>query len=190
MQDNIEDKNEIAILGGGCFWCTEALFKSLKGVMSVTSGYSGGTKEDAKYEKVSSGQTGHAEVIKIEFDPSLISFSDLLAVFFNTHDPTTLNRQGADTGTQYRSVIFYTSDMQKIDAEKLIKELEDAKAYDKPIVTKLEPFTDFFEGEEYHKNYYERNKTAPYCEIVIAPKLEKLQKRFGSLISPLNVRGD
>lgn len=173
---------EIAIFAGGCFWCTEALFKSLKGVLSVTSGYTGGTKEDATYEKVSSGETGHAESVKIEYNRDLISFSDLLAVFFNTHDPTTLNRQGADTGTQYRSAIFYTSEEQKEVAEKLIQELEDTKSYDKPVVTSLEPFTEFFPAEDYHKDYYERNKNAPYCEIVIAPKLEKLNERFKKLI--------
>lgn len=174
---------EIAIFAGGCFWCTEALFKSLKGVTSVTSGYTGGTKEEATYEKVSSGETGHAESVKIEYDRDIISFSDLLAVFFNTHDPTTLNRQGADTGTQYRSAIFYTNETQKEISEKLIQELGDTKSYDKPVVTSLEPFTEFFPAEDYHKDYYERNKNAPYCEIVIAPKLEKLQKRFGELLA-------
>ncbi len=178
----MSDKNETAIFAGGCFWCTEALFKSLKGVISVTSGYSGGTKEDANYEKVGGGNTGHAEAVKIEYDPETISFFDLLSIFFNTHDPTTLNRQGADVGTQYRSAIFYTTKQQKEEAEKLIQELTDAKSYDKPIVTKIEPFTEFFEAEDYHKDDYERNKNAPYCEIVIAPKLEKLQKRFGELV--------
>jgi len=178
MKENLE----IAVFGGGCFWCTEALFKSLKGIHTVTSGYAGGTAENATYEKVSGGNTDHAEVIKIEFDPDLISFGDLLAVFFNTHDPTTLNRQGADSGTQYRSVIFYASDAQKQEAEKLIEELTINKAYDNPIVTKIEPLTEFYPAEEYHKDYYERNKDAPYCEIVIAPKLEKLEKRFRELL--------
>lgn len=173
-----------AVFGGGCFWCTEALFKSLKGVVSVASGYAGGTAENATYNKVSNGNTGHAEVIKIEYDPSIISYLDLLSVFFNTHDPTTLNRQGADTGTQYRSVIFYTEDDQKIEALKLIKELGDNKAYEKPVVTEVAPLDKFYPAEEYHQNYYENNKDAPYCEIVIAPKLEKLQKRFKDLVLP------
>lgn len=178
----MENKIETTVLGGGCFWCTEALFKSLKGVASVTPGYSGGKKVDATYERVSGGNTGHAEVIKIEYDPTIISFGDLLAVFFNTHDPTTLNRQGADVGTQYRSVIFYTTPEQKEEAEKLIRELNEARAYPNKVVTSIEPFIEFFEAEDYHKNYYESHKDAPYCEIVIAPKLEKLQKRFKELI--------
>lgn len=147
-------------------------------------GYSGGEKETAQYEKVSSGKTDHAEVIKIEFDPGMISFEDLMSVFFNTHDPTTLNRQGADVGTQYRSVIFYTNEKQKEEAEKLIKELNDKKSYDNPVVTEVAPFTEFFPAENYHKNYYEKNKDAPYCQIVIAPKLESLNKRFGELVKP------
>lgn len=176
-------KTETAVFGGGCFWCTEALFKSLKGVVSVMPGYSGGTAEDATYSQVSNGDTNHAEVIKIEYDPKEISFGDLLAVFFNTHDPTTLNRQGADVGTQYRSVIFFTTDEQRNEAAKLIEELNTSKAYEKPVVTELAPFTSFFEAEDYHKNYYENNKEAPYCEIVIAPKLEKLEKKFAKLLT-------
>lgn len=176
------DNREIAVFGGGCFWCTEALFKSLKGVLAVTPGYSGGKSDDPSYEEVSSGNSGHAEAVKIEYDSKVITFEDLLSVFFNTHDPTTLNRQGADIGTQYRSVIFYTSPKQKETAEKLITELETARAYDKPIVTKVEPFDKFFGAEDYHKNYYENHKDAPYCEIVIAPKLEKLNKKFASLL--------
>jgi len=185
----MEKNLEIATFGGGCFWCTEALFKSLKGVLSVSSGYSGGPIKsqgshgvNPTYEKVSTGETGHAEVIKIEYDPNIISYSDLLSVFFNTHDPTTLNRQGADTGTQYRSVIFYTSEKQKEEAEELIEELNDSKDYENKVVTKVEPFINFFEAEDYHKDYYERNKNAPYCEIVIAPKLEKLNKKFKELL--------
>ena len=179
-----QNKNmETAIFGGGCFWCTEALFKSLRGVVSVTSGYAGGSKEDASYDRVSGGKTGHAEVVKIEFDPAKISFGDLLSVFFNTHDPTTLNKQGADVGTQYRSVIFYANDNQKEEAEKLIKELNDSKAYEKLVVTSLEKFSEFFEAEDYHKNYYESHPEAAYCEVVIAPKLEKLNRKFAALIS-------
>jgi len=178
----MEKTVESAIFGGGCFWCTEAIFKSLKGIISVMPGYSGGTKDNPTYEEVSSGSTGHAEAIKIDFDPKYISYGDLLAIFFNTHDPTTLNRQGDDVGTQYRSVIFYTSDSQKKEAENLIKELEQNKAYDKPIVTEVVPFTKFFEAEDYHKNYYEAHKDEPYCQIVIAPKLEKLNKKFSDLV--------
>jgi peptide-methionine (S)-S-oxide reductase len=179
-------KNEEAVFAGGCFWCTEALFKSLKGVISVTSGYSGGSMENPSYEKVSGGATGHAEAIKIEFNPNVISYGDLLTVFFNTHNPTTLNRQGDDVGTQYRSVIFYTSDAQKIAAEKFVAELTESKAYDKPIVTEIKPFAKFYPAESYHQNYYEQNKNAPYCEIVIAPKIEKLQKRFSALLKNAN----
>lgn len=178
----MEKNLKIAVFGGGCFWCTEALFRSLKGVVSVSSGYSGGTKEDATYNKVSGGHTGHAEVIKIEYDPSQISYGELLSVFFNTHDPTTLNRQGADVGTQYRSVIFYTDNDQKEEAEKLIKELNENNAYEKKVVTEVVSFEQFYEAEEYHKNYYENNKDAPYCQIVIAPKLEKLNKKFTRLL--------
>ncbi len=166
---------EKAIFGGGCFWCTEAVFKSLKGVRVVSPGYSGGTEEDATYEKVSGGQTGHAEVIYIEYDPSKIKYRDLLTVFFGSHDPTTLNRQGNDVGTQYRSVIFYTTDEQKIEAEKFIKEIDGA-------VTELVPFSEFFEAEDYHKDYYEAHKDAPYCQIIINPKLEKVQKDFANLL--------
>jgi peptide-methionine (S)-S-oxide reductase len=172
----------VAVFGGGCFWCTEALFKSLKGVISVKSGYAGGNEADANYARVSSGQTGHAECIQIEFDPEKIDYGDLLSVFFNTHDPTTLNQQGADIGTQYRSVIFYTTLEQKTEAENLIKELNEAHAYEKSVVTELEPLTAFYEAEDYHKNYYEEHPEAAYCQIVIAPKLEKLQKRFGELL--------
>lgn len=177
-------KTETAIFGGGCFWCTEAVFKSLKGVISVMPGYSGGEASSASYNKVSGGNTGHAEVIKIEYDPETISFLDLLSVFFNTHDATTLNKQGADVGTQYRSVIFYTSEEQKQEAEKIIKDLNEAKAYgeDKTVVTEVKPLEKFFEAEDYHKDYYVNNKDAPYCQVVIAPKLEKLQKRFGELL--------
>ncbi len=173
---------EEAIFGGGCFWCTEALFKSLRGVTSVTSGYTGGQGENPSYERVSGGTTNHAEAVKITFDPNVISYEDLLAVFFNTHDPTTMNRQGADVGTQYRSGIFYTTEAQKLAAEKLIKELTESKAYDRPIVTEVVPLTVFYPAESYHQNYYERNKGAAYCEIVIEPKLEKLQKRFAALL--------
>ena len=166
---------EKAVFGGGCFWCTEAVFKMLKGVSDVKPGYSGGAGEDATYEKVSSGKTGHAEATLVEYDSGKISYRDLLTVFFASHDPTTVNRQGNDIGPQYRSVIFYTSDEQKREAEKFIKEIDGA-------VTELEPFMEFYEAEDYHKNYYESHKDAPYCQLVINPKLEKVQKEFADLL--------
>ena len=175
-------KKEIAVFGGGCFWCTEAVFLMLKGVLSVSPGYAGGTKPDPTYEEVCGGNTGHAEVIKIEFDPERISFEDLLTVFFYEHDATTLNRQGNDIGTQYRSTVLYTTPEQKEKAEQLIKELNDKKAYDKPVVTTVESLHNFYPAEDYHKDYYRRNKLAPYCELVIAPKLEKLEARFKNLL--------
>ncbi len=174
---------EIAVFGGGCFWCTEAVFERLKGVLSVMPGYAGGLKDSPSYEEVSRGSTGHAEVIKIEYDPSVISFGDLLSVFFNTHDPTQLNQQGNDVGEQYRSAIFYTTDTQKQEAEFLIKEFGEKKAYDKPVVTKVEPLGKFYPAENYHREYYNRNSDAPYCELVIAPKLDKLQRKFKQLLS-------
>lgn len=173
---------EFAVFGGGCFWCTEAVFEALRGVSKVTSGYTGGTLTNPSYEQVSVGNTGHAEAIKIEFDPSQISYEDLLIVFFNTHNPTTLNRQGADVGTQYRSAIFYTSPEQMAVAEKVIKELTDAKAYDRPIVTEVTPFQNFYDAESYHQNYYKQNKNEPYCELVIAPKMAKFEKKFADLL--------
>ncbi len=178
MNKNIQS----AVFAGGCFWCTEAVFQDLKGVISVMPGYTGGSMDNPTYERVSGGNTGHAEAIKIDFDQDIISFDDLLSVFFNTHDPTTLNRQGNDVGTQYRSAIFYTNEEQKIKSENIIKELNDSHAYDKPVVTEVKKFEKFFEAEDYHKNYYKNNKEAGYCQIIIAPKLEKLQKRFNNLI--------
>ncbi len=171
-------KTETATLGGGCFWCTEAVYKELKGVKDIKPGYSGGNIKNPSYKEVCTGETGHAEVIQITFDPSVISFSDILEVFFMTHDPTTLNRQGNDVGTQYRSVIFYHSELQKETAEKVISLFEKEKVYDKPIVTQIEPFKAFYEAEDYHHNYYERNKNQPYCQFVITPKLEKFEKIF------------
>ena len=176
-------QKEIAVFGGGCFWCTEAIFKSLKGIISVVPGYTGGTTTNPTYEQVADGNTGHVESIKIEFDPAVMSYDDLLAVFFNTHDPTSLNRQGNDIGTQYASTIFYVNDAQKATAEKLIGELEAAKAYDRPVVTALKPLGEFYPAEDYHRNYYETHKDQAYCQIVIEPKLEKLQKKFSQLLS-------
>lgn len=173
---------KIAIFAGGCFWCTEAVFKNLKGVISVVPGYTGGTIENPTYSKVSNGNTGHAEAIKIEYDPDIIFYKDLLTIFFYTHDPTTLNQQGNDVGTQYRSAIYYIDNDQKQDAENMIKELTDVKAYPNPFVTEVAPFTEFYEAEDYHHDYYERNKEQRYCDIIITPKLDKLQKRFSELL--------
>jgi len=173
---------EIAIFGGGCFWCTEAVFEQLKGVMSVMPGYAGGTTEDPTYEKVCTGETGHAEVIRIEYDPARISYNDLLTVFFATHDPTTLNRQGADVGTEYRSMIFYTTDAQRREAEAFIGRLNNSDPGGEPIVTEVRPLITFYEAEDYHREYYRNNSSAPYCQVVIDPKLEKLHKRFNALL--------
>jgi len=175
-------KSEVAVFGGGCFWCTEAVFDELRGVRSVVSGYAGGNLKNPTYEQVCGGLTGHAEVIKIEFDPSEITFKDLLTVFFATHDPTTLNRQGNDVGTQYRSAILYANDEQKREAEGFIKELDAAKTFGKPIVTTLEPLTEFYETEKYHQKYYTNNPYQPYCQFMIPPKLNKLHKQFSELL--------
>ncbi len=173
---------EKAIFGGGCFWCTEAVFKMLKGVKVVLPGYSGGTKEEATYEKVSSGHTGHAEVTYVEFDPHQISFRDLMTVFFASHDPSTVNRQGNDIGPQYRSVVFYTTEEQKREAEEFIKEIDASSKEGGKIVTELVPFESFYEAENYHKDYYANHTEALYCNIVINPKLEKVQKQFTELL--------
>ena len=178
------NKIETAVFGGGCFWCTEAVFQRLRGVSSVLPGYSGGHVENPTYEEVSSGTTGHAEATKIEFDPEQISFRDLLDVFFATHDPTTLNRQGNDEGTQYRSVIFYNSAEQKEEAKKFISELENDKIFQSPIVTEIKAFDKFYVAEDYHKNYYNQNKNKGYCMVVINPKLDKLRKRFSEKLKP------
>ncbi|MFX0078385.1 MAG: peptide-methionine (S)-S-oxide reductase MsrA [Candidatus Hermodarchaeota archaeon] len=167
-----------ATLAGGCFWCTEAVFLRLKGVHMVESGYSGGQAETATYKQVSTGRTGHAEVIQITFEPSVITFRELLEIFFATHDPTTLNRQGNDVGTQYRSAIFYHDERQRAVAEELIRELEKSGKFSKPIVTTLEPFTAFYKAEEYHQNFFERNPNQVYAKTIIPPKLSKLEKGF------------
>lgn len=174
-------KADTATLGTGCFWCTEAIFDQLDGVISVTSGYSGGHVSNPSYKEVTTGETGHAECVQIVYDTSKISFDELLEVFWQVHDPTTLNRQGADVGTQYRSTIFYHNDEQKQKAEKYKAELDKSGAFDNPIVTTLEPFTKFYTAENYHQEYYELNKNSnPYCSIVIRPKLEKFEKVFKS----------
>jgi methionine-S-sulfoxide reductase len=175
-------KLQTAYLGGGCFWCTEAIFKDVKGVIAVTPGYSGGKTVKPSYEDVSSGATGHAEVVKIDFDPEAVSYQQILEIFFTTHDPTSLNCQGNDIGTQYRSVILYANDEQKKIAEDVIIELSKEKIFAKPIVTEVKRFTEFFEGEQYHHDYYAQNKLAPYCLAVINPKLSKFRKKFKDLL--------
>ena len=177
-----ETKNDIAVFAGGCFWCTEAVFGELRGVQSVVSGYTGGTTNNPTYEQVCSGSTGHAEAIKIDFDPGQVSFRDLMTVFFATHDPTTLNRQGNDAGTQYRSAILYANEEQKQQAEAFIKELEVAKTYKNPIVTSLEPLREFYPAEDYHQNFFANNPYQPYCQYTIPPKLNKLHKQFSQLL--------
>ena len=167
---------EIATLGGGCFWCTEAVFQMLPGVKSVTSGYAGGTKENPTYKEVCSGDTGHAEVIQIEYDPKVVSYEKLLETFWEAHDPTTLNRQGADTGTQYRSIILYSSEAQKAAAEK--SKAEAQKHFGQPIVTEIVPLKKFYQAEDYHQDYYRDNPNQPYCRMVIRPKVEKFEKKL------------
>lgn len=172
-------KLETATFAGGCFWCTEAIFRKLKGVEEVISGYSGGRVDNPTYEEVSGGDTGHAEAIQIKFDPSIISFELLVEIFFKLHDPTTLNQQGADIGEQYRSAIFYHSEEQKKIAEKVMEKFEKEKIYDDPIVTEITAFSNFYEAEDYHQDYYENNKNSnSYCRIVIDPKIIKLYKDF------------
>jgi peptide-methionine (S)-S-oxide reductase len=174
----MNEKLEIATLAGGCFWCTEAVFKRLKGIKSVVPGYAGGTVENPSYEQVCTGKTGHAEAIQIEFDNSVIPFKKILEVFWYTHDPTTLNQQGNDTGTQYRSAIFYHSEEQKQQASESKDELTKEKIYKDPIVTQIVPFTNFYKAETYHKDYYDKNKEYPYCNFVIDPKIQKLMREF------------
>ncbi|MBV2246912.1 MAG: peptide-methionine (S)-S-oxide reductase MsrA [Lentimicrobium sp.] len=169
---------DTATFGSGCFWCTEAIFQELNGVISVESGYSGGKRANPTYDQVSSGASGHAEVTQIVYEPEKISFEDLLEVFWKTHDPTTLNRQGADVGTQYRSIIFYHNAKQKELAEKYKAELDSSGAWDNPIVTEISPYTAFYKAENYHQNYYNNNPNAAYCTFVIGPKLEKFRKVF------------
>lgn len=169
---------EKATLGGGCFWCTEAVYLGLNGVTDVKPGYSGGHVKNPTYKEVCTETTGHAEVVQITFDPEVVSFSEILEVFFVTHDPTTLNRQGNDVGTQYRSAIFYHSEKQKEIAIQIIEQLEKEKVYNKPIVTEVTPFDAFYVAEDYHINYFARNKNQPYCQYVVAPKVEKFQKIF------------
>jgi len=172
-----------ATFGGGCFWCTEAVFERLAGVHAVESGYAGGQTPNPTYEQVCNGNTGHAEVIRIEFDPAIISFEDLLEVHFATHDPTTLNRQGNDRGTQYRSAIFYHDESQKAAAEACIRQLNDSGEFSDPIVTEVTPLTNYYPAENYHQDFFRLNPAQPYCNAVIPPKLAKLQKRFADKLA-------
>ncbi|MFI5412811.1 MAG: peptide-methionine (S)-S-oxide reductase MsrA [Candidatus Micrarchaeales archaeon] len=173
-------KNEIIVFGGGCFWCTEAVFEMFKGVSSTTPGYAGGNVTNPTYDDVCVGNTGHAEVLQIEYDPKIIEFDTLLEVFFTMHDPTTLNRQGADSGTQYRSIILYTAEEQKTLSEKFIKNIQ--KDYSKPIVTEVKKLDKFYPAEQYHMKYYDKNPDAGYCSIVIGPKVQKVKKKFAELL--------
>jgi len=170
--------NETATLAGGCFWCLEAVYENLKGVVSVVSGYAGGKRPNPSYEQVCAGVTGHAEVVQVTFDPAVVSYRELLEVFFTIHDPTTLNRQGADVGTQYRSAIFYHSPEQKQVAETVIKELADQRLWSDEIVTELAPAPTFYPAEDYHQHYFARNPTQGYCNVVVAPKVAKFRKQF------------
>jgi peptide-methionine (S)-S-oxide reductase len=173
---------EIAMFGGGCFWCTEAVFKMLKGVTKVEPGYAGGTTANPTYQEVCTGTTGHAEVIRIEFDPAQVAYRDLLTVFFGSHDATQLNRQGNDVGTQYRSTVFPTTPGQKADTEAFIKELSDSSPDGDPIVTTIEENATFYPAEDYHKDYYANNKQQGYCQVIIAPKLQKVQEKYAQLL--------
>ena len=165
-------------VGGGCFWCTEAVFNRLEGVVQVVSGYSGGSVENPTYRQVTSGSTGHAEVVQITYDSEIITLKELLEIFFTTHDPTTINRQGADTGTQYRSIILYENEEQRSTAKTVIREFNEKKIWPDPIVTEIKEYEKFYEAEDYHKDYYDKNKMQPYCRIVINPKLSKLREKF------------
>ncbi|RDC56068.1 peptide-methionine (S)-S-oxide reductase [Pedobacter chinensis] len=175
---------QTATFGGGCFWCTEAVFQTLKGVAKVISGYMGGTLKHPTYMEISNGDTGHAEVIRIEFDETIVSYSDLLLVFFKTHNPTTLNKQGNDVGSQYRSVIFYENDDQKRQAAQMIDELTQQHVFDEPVTTEIVQVSDFYEAEDYHQNYFNKNQGKPYCAFVIQPKLNKFSANFSEKIKP------
>jgi peptide-methionine (S)-S-oxide reductase len=178
MEATMPAKLETATLGAGCFWCVEAVFQDFKGVHQVVSGYAGGTVKNPTYRQVCAGTTGHAEAVQITFDPEVISFADLLHVFWRTHDPTTLNRQGADVGAQYRSVIFYHNEEQKAIAEKSKRETAASGLWPNPIVTEIVPFTNFYKAEDYHQNYFNLNPNQPYCQLVIDPKVRKFRKNF------------
>ena len=174
----MSNNQEITVFGGGCFWCTEAVFKRLKGVISVTPGYAGGNRPNPTYSQVCTGLTGHAEVIRIEFDPSLIGFADLLDVFWHTHDPTTLNRQGNDEGEQYRSIILYTTEEQKKTAEEAKSKLNESGEFSNPVVTEIKPLDTFYDAESEHLDYFANNSYQPYCQLVIAPKIKKFLHKY------------
>lgn len=176
----MDENAEVAYLAGGCFWCLEAVYDDLQGVKDVVSGYAGGHVPNPTYKQVLTGATGHAEAVKVVFDPEQISYEEILQVFFSIHDPTSLNRQGADIGTQYRSAIFYLSPEQKKTAEQVIRRLEDEKIWDEPIVTELAPFDAFFPAEDYHQEYYKHNPEQSYCQIVVRPKLSKFRREYGN----------
>lgn len=173
---------EVVTLGGGCFWCTEAVFDDLKGVVDVVSGYSGGARPNPSYEQICTGATGHAEVVQVTFDPSVVSFSEILDVFFTVHDPTTLNRQGADVGTQYRSVIFYHTPEQQQVAQAKIAEINAANIWDAPIVTEVSPLTAFYPAEDYHQEYFRKNPYQGYCQVVVRPKVAKFRQKFSERV--------
>lgn len=185
MENEQKNSVEIATLGGGCFWCIEAAFQEIIGVINVESGYAGGTTVSPTYEQVCTGTTGHAEVVQVTFDPKIISFKDILEVFFTAHDPTTLNRQGADVGTQYRSVIFYHNERQKKIAEQVIQKFDAARVRDDAIVTTVEPLKKFYKAEDYHRKYFDRHPEAAYCRVVIAPKIAKLRKKYREKLKKL-----
>ena len=174
--------NQTAVFGGGCFWCTDAVFKMLRGILLVKPGYAGGTIENPTYEQVCSGTTGHAEVIYLKYDPSKIAYRDLLTVFFGSHDPTTKNQQGNDVGTQYRSVIFYTTPEQKSEAEHCIQEINASSMLGASIVTEVVPLDTFYDAEDYHRDYFAKNPGNPYCQVIINPKLQKVQEKFAELL--------
>lgn len=188
MENNIETLNasglDTATFGNGCFWCTEAVFQDLNGVIKVTSGYAGGKIKNPTYREVCTGETGHAECLQVIYDPKIISYDELLEVFWKTHDPTTLNRQGNDTGTQYRSVIFYHNSTQKALAEKYKKDLDSSGAYSNPIVTEITPAAEFYKAENYHQEYFNLHGEEPYCQFVIQPKVEKFKKIFKNKLKP------
>jgi peptide-methionine (S)-S-oxide reductase len=175
---NSESSIQQATLGGGCFWCLEAVYVELRGVTKVVSGYTGGHVPNPSYQRVCSGSTGHAEVVQVTFDPAVVSYRELLEIFFTIHDPTTLNRQGADVGTQYRSAIFYHDEEQKQVAEEVIKEITAAKIWSKPIVTQVVPLDVFYPAEDYHQDYFANNPMQPYCQVVVAPKVSKFRKQY------------
>ena len=181
------DGKASATLAGGCFWCLEAVYVELEGVEKVVSGYAGGAIPNPSYEQVCSGRTGHAEIVQVTFDPGVVTFEDLLGVFFTIHDPTTLNRQGNDVGTQYRSAIFYHDDEQKADAEQAIREITEARIWSRPIVTEIVPLTDFYAAEAYHQDYFKNNPYQPYCQVVVAPKVAKFRKQYFSRLKKQGV---